>query len=221
MRSRTGSGCACVYIAAGVLEYDVSPWLDDKGRPCNPIEATSCYVDRENNRYGMVRDMIPIQDEVNASRSRSLHLMNSRQVQEVALGSGSGTDTRRFGTEAAKADGVHSRVDGRSFPPAEQTQANLLRMQEAKSEIERMGPTPAVLGRQEGASQSGRARLVSQQAGLTELARPMGRLTSWSLRVYEQCWWRARQFWTAPKWIRVTDDPAHDAIPSGQRAGLR
>jgi hypothetical protein len=48
---------------------------------------------------------------------------------------------------------------------------------------------------------------VSQQAGLTELARPMGRLTSWSLRVYEQCWWRARQFWTAPKWIRVTDDP--------------
>jgi hypothetical protein len=201
-----GQWMRLVYIAAGVLEYDVSPWLDDKGRPCNPIEATSCYVDRENNRYGMVRDMIPIQDEVNASRSRSLHLMNSRQVQEVTLGSGSGTDSTTVREEAAKADGVIP-SGWQIVSTAEQTQANLLRMQEAKTEIERMGPTPAVLGRQEGASQSGRARLVSQQAGLTELARPMGRLTSWSLRVYEQCWWRARQFWTAPKWIRVTDDP--------------
>lgn len=201
-----GQWMRLVYIAAGVLEYDVSPWLDDKGRPCNPIEAASCYVNRDNERYGMVRDMIPIQDEVNASRSRSLHLMNSRQVQEVQLGSGSGTDSATVREEAAKADGVIP-SGWQIVSTSEQTQANLLRMQEAKAEIERMGPTPAVLGRQEGASQSGRARLVSQQAGLTELARPMGRLTSWSLRVYEQCWWRARQFWTAPKWIRITDDP--------------
>ncbi|MEO7172557.1 hypothetical protein, partial [Flavobacterium sp.] len=201
-----GQWMRLVYIAAGVLEYDVSPWMDDKGRPCNPIEAVSCYVDRDNSRYGMVRDMIPIQDEVNASRSRSLHLMNSRQVQEVTLGSGAGTDPVTVRQEAAKADGVIP-SGWQMVSTAEQTQANLLRMQEAKGEIERMGPTPAVLGRQEGASQSGRARLVSQQAGLTELARPMGRLTSWSLRVYEQCWNRARQYWTGPKWIRVTDDP--------------
>jgi hypothetical protein len=201
-----GQWMRLLYIAAGVLEYDVSPYVDDKGRPCCPIEAVSCYVDRELQRYGMVRDMIPIQDEVNASRSRSLHLMNSRQVQEVALGSGAGTDNETVREEAAKADGVLP-SGWQIVSTAEQTQANLLRMQEAKSEIERMGPTPAVLGRQEGANQSGRARLVSQQAGLTELARPMGRLTSWTLRVYEQCWWRARQFWTAPKWIRVADDP--------------
>lgn len=200
-----GQWMRIVYIAAGVLEYGPSAYLDSRKQPCNPIEAVSCYVDRENSRYGMVRDMIPIQDEINASRSRSLHLMNSRQVQERELGSGAGTSSDLVRQEAAKADGVIP-SGWQTISSAEQTQANLLRMQEAKTEIERMGPTPAVIGRQEGANQSGRARLVSQQAGLTELARPMGRLSSWQLRVYQQCWDRARQFWTAPKWIRVTDD---------------
>jgi hypothetical protein len=86
------------------------------------------------------------------------------------------------------------------------TQANMLRNQEAKGEIERMGPTPAVLGRQESAGQSGRARLVSQQAGLTELARPLARLSNWELRVYRQIWMRAKQFKTDPWFIRVTND---------------
>jgi hypothetical protein len=201
-----GKWVRIVYIAAGVLEYGPSPYLDERGEPCCPIEAVSCYVDRENSRYGMVRDMIPIQDEINASRSRSLHLMNSRQVQEVSLGSGAGTDSTIVRQEAAKADGVIP-TGWQIVSTAEQTQANLLRMQEAKMEIERMGPTPAVLGRQEGANQSGRARLVSQQAGLTELARPLDRLNAWALRVYRQSWNRARQFWTAPKWIRIADDP--------------
>lgn len=193
-----------VYIAAGVLEYGPSPYLDGNQRPCCPIEAVSCYVDNDNNRYGMVRDMVPIQDEVNASRSRSLHLSNSRQVQQTDP-QAPPIDSDEARREAARADGV--------LPPgwaiistAEQSQANLLRMQEAKSEIERMGPTPAVLGRQEGAGQSGRARLVSQQAGLTELARPLGRLHGWVLRCYQQMWARAQQFWTDEMWIRVTDE---------------
>jgi hypothetical protein len=193
-----------VYIASGVLEYGPSPYLDSKKRPCCPIDAVSCYVDRENSRYGMVRDMIPIQDEINASRSRALHLQNTRLVQQVDINA-QPVDSETVRREAAKADGV--------MPPGwqvvnntEQTNSALLRNQESKSEIERMGPTPAVIGRQEGANQSGRARLVSQQAGLTELARPLGRFHSWVLRVYEQMWNRAQQYWTDPMWIRVTDE---------------
>ena len=193
-----------LYIASGVIEHGPSPYLDDKGRPTNPIEAVSCYVDRENSRYGIVRDMIPIQDEINASRSRSLHLMNSRQVQNTDPAAAP-VDPETVRKEAARADGVMP-MGWNVISTAEQTNANLLRMQEAKGEIERMGPTPAVLGRQEGASQSGRARLVSQQAGLTELSRPLGRLNAWVLRVYEQMWQRARQFKTDPWWIRITDD---------------
>lgn len=194
-----------VYIAAGHLEYGPSPYLDEKGQPCNPIEATSCYVDLDNGRYGIVDDMMPIQDEINASRSRSLHLMNSRQITVDPTSIAATVDSETLRQEAAKADGV--------LPPGatinatnDMTQANMLRNQEAKGEIERMGPTPAVLGRQEGAGQSGRARLVSQQAGLTELARPIGRLNNWELRVYRQIWQRARQFKTDPWFIRITDD---------------
>lgn len=194
-----------VYIASGVLEYGPSPYLDDKQRPANPIIATSCYVDAKNWRYGPIQDMIPIQDEVNASRSRSLHLMNSRQVQQTdPMSPPVDKDTARM--EAAKADGVIP-AGWAIVSTAEQSNANLLRMQEAKNEIERMGPTPAVLGRQEGASQSGRARLVSQQAGLTELARPLARLTSWELACYRAMWDRARQFKNEPWFIRTTDDP--------------
>jgi len=194
-----------VYIASGVLEYGPSPYLDEKRMPANPIIATSCYVDAKNWRYGPIQDMIPIQDEVNASRSRSLHLMNSRQVQQTDPTSAP-VDATTARTEAAKADGVIP-AGWAIVSTAEQGQANMLRMQEAKNEIERMGPTPAVLGRQEGASQSGRARLVSQQAGLTELARPLARLTSWELRCYRAMWDRARQFKTEPWFIRTTDDP--------------
>jgi len=194
-----------VYIASGVLEYGPSPYLDDKQRPDNPIKAVSCYVDAKNWRYGPIQDMIPIQDEVNASRSRSLHLMNSRQVQQTDP-SAPPVDQDIARMEAAKADGVIP-AGWAIVSTAEQSSANLMRMQEAKNEIERMGPTPAVLGRQDGASQSGRARLVSQQAGLTELARPLARLTSWELDCYRAMWDRARQFKNEPWFVRTTDDP--------------
>jgi hypothetical protein len=194
-----------VYIAAGHLEYGPSPYLDEKGRPACPIEATSCYVDLDNGRYGIVDDMMPIQDEINASRSRSLHLMNSRQVQYDTKSGGSPVDSEIARQEAAKADGVLP-MGWNLIPTSDMTQANMVRNQEAKGEIERMGPTPAVLGRNESGSQSGRARLVSQQAGLTELARPIGRLNNWEMRVYRQMWARARQFWTDEMFIRISDD---------------
>ena len=194
-----------VYIGCGVLEYDTSPYLDEKGRPCNPIEATSCYVDEDNGRYGIVDDMIPIQDEINASRSRSLHLMNSRQVTFDPNSGGNPVDSDIAKQEASKADGALP-FGWSIIQTSDMTQANMLRNQEAKGEIERMGPTPAVLGRNEGASQSGRARLVSQQAGLTELSRPIGRLSDWELRVYRQIWARAKQFKTDEWFIRTTDD---------------
>jgi hypothetical protein len=78
-------------------------------------------------------------------------------------------------------------------------------MTEAKAEIERMGPNPAVLGRNS-EDASGRALLARQQSGLVEMANLYGALEDWELRVYRQCWARAKQFWQAPQFIRVTDD---------------
>jgi hypothetical protein len=194
-----------VYIASGVLEYGPSPYLDDKRRPANPIIATSCYVDAKNWRYGPIQDMIPIQDELNAGRSRALHLDNSRQLQFDPSSGAPPVAEETARIEAARPDGIIP-AGWSVVSNAERTQSSLLRMQDAKGEIERMGPTPAVLGRQEGVGQSGRARLVSQQAGLTELARPLARLNSWELRCYRAMWDRARQFKDQPWFVRTTDD---------------
>jgi hypothetical protein len=62
-----------------------------------------------------------------------------------------------------------------------------------------------VLGRSD-QDASGRALLARQQSGLIELANLYGGLEDWELRIYRQCWARAKQFWTAPQFIRVTDD---------------
>jgi hypothetical protein len=198
----------CVFCASGLLEAAESPYQDEKGKACCPIVAVSAYVDEENNRYGVVRDMRDPQDEINKRRSKLLHLVNSRQVQAQSYAEGAGIamaanadDVRK---EAAKPDGVLP--PGWTVVPTNDMasgQANLLA--EAKAEIERMGPNPAVLGRQ-GEDSSGRALLTRQQAGMVELAVTFGLLEDWETRVLKQMWARARQFWTAPKWIRVTDD---------------
>ena len=194
----------CVFFAGGILEYGPSPFLDDKRRPVCPIEAQTCYVDPDNVRYGLVRDMKSLQQEVNARRSRGLHIFNSRQIQERELGAAT-TSADEARKEAARADGVLP-SGWQVVPTGDMGQAQLAMGAEAKGELDRMAPTPAVLGKQGEASQSGRARLVLQQAGMTELARPIGRLEDWEERVYVQMWWRAKQFWNAQKYIRVTDD---------------
>lgn len=192
-----------VFHSGGLLEYGPSAYKDDKGRPCCPIEGQSCFVDRENNRYGIVRDMRGPQDEINKRRSKLLHLLSVSQVQAVDP-SALATDVNIAKQEAADPNGALP-YGWQKVPTTDMAagQANLLT--EAKAEIERMGPNPAILGRQ-GESSSGRAQLVRQQAGLTEQAVIYGGVEAWELRIYRQCWNRARQFWTAPQFIRITDD---------------
>lgn len=193
----------CVFYAGGKLEDAVSPYKDEDGKPVNPIEAWSCYVDRKNRRYGVVRDMSGPQDEINMRAIKAVHEINTRQVQQEDPNAPP-VDTDIVRQEAARPDGVIP--PGWKIVPRQDVVANNLTMlQEAKGEIERFGPNPAILGRQ-GADASGRAQQIRQQAGMTELARPLGRFNDWELRIYKQCWARARQFWNDPKWIRVTGD---------------
>lgn len=192
-----------VFYAGGKLEGSISPYKDDAGVPTNPIEGWSAYVDRQNNRYGPARTMRDLQDEINKRRSKALHEINTRQVQNVDPNAPP-VDINTVRQEAAKPDGVIPQ--GWNVVPRSDVVANNLEMlAEAKAEMERMGPSPAILGRQ-GADASGRAVQMRQQAGLTELARVLGRHHNWQYRMYGQMWGRARQFWTGPKWVRVTGD---------------
>lgn len=199
----SGQWWRCVFITNTTLEEGLSAYVDDKKQPVCPIEAVSCYVDRENRRYGEVKDMVGPQDGLNMSHSKRLHAANVRQVQPIDANSfpQNADEVRK---EAARPDGVIPagwKIADNNFSVATAVEG----IQEYKGELERMGPNPAILGRQ-GADASGRAVLARQQAGMTEMARPLGRYSDWELRMYHQFWWRARQFYTAPKWIRVTDD---------------
>jgi hypothetical protein len=198
-----GSWSRSVFTGTDILEHGTSPYLDHKGRPDCPIEGQSAYVRRDNGRYGGVWDMIGPQDEVNKRRSKSLHLLSVSRL-EVKDPSAVNVDADVARKEAARPDGVLPYGWGLS-PNTAELQGNLEMMAEAKSELERMGPNPAVLGRTEQDS-SGRALMARQQSGLTELAPLYGAQEDWELRIYRQCWGRAKQFWQAQQFIRVTDD---------------
>ncbi len=192
----------CFYGGA-ILEQGLSEYLDEDGKPTNPIVAQSCFVDRDNARYGVVKGMIPRQDEVNMSGSRALHLLNSRRVR-ITDPNGPETDMDLIREEAAKPDGVLP-FGVEAADNGDLTQFQFMRMQQAKADIDRMGPSPATLGR-EGASASGRSHLVRQQAGLTELTVVLSGVEDMELRVYRQMWMRIRQFKTEQWTVRVTDD---------------
>lgn len=198
-----GAWLNCVFCSGGVLDSGPSQYVDDRGRPICAIEAQSAFVDRKNRRYGWVRDMRGPQDEINLRRIKASHEVATRQIQQIDPNTPPiDTDTAR--QEAARPDGVLP--PGWQIVPRQDVVANNLNLlQEAKGEIERMAPTPAIIGRQN-ASASGRADQVKQQAGMTELARVLGRFNDWEMRCYRQMWARARQFWNEPKWIRVADD---------------
>ena len=201
---KAGEWHKCVFVYGGVLEQGPSPYLDSKNkRPRNPIIAHSAYVDIDNCRYGVVKDMVSPQDAINKARSKAVHILNvsklrvSRQVQDI-------DGVRR---EWAKPDGIIEADEGQieELGDRQLAPAHLELLRDAKEEMRRQSPTPGIVGRQ-GSAQSGRAILAEQQAGLTEQAPLLAGFDDWKLRCYRAMWESIKQFWTAPKWVRVTDD---------------
>jgi hypothetical protein len=205
-----GVWTTCTYTKSGFLiDPAPSPYLDADGEPENPIKAISAYVDRDNNRYGEVRAMISPQDEVNKRRSKGLHLITSNRLRlsrSASVGSG-GMEASDFKREMSKPDGIIFADQGEVevLSNGAEAAANLQLLQEAKAEIDLLGPNAALAGKNENDS-SGRAILAQQQGGMIEVALLMDRLRQLSLAVYRSVWARIRQYWDGPRWIRVTDD---------------
>lgn len=204
-----------IFCGGGIIYEAESGYLDEDGRPTCPIILFSGYVDRENQRYGVARDMISAQDEINKRRSKLLHQLNSRQTIGVKGAVDSVAEMKR---QLAMPDG-HVDMNIEAFEDAiragvrpfevvqnqDQTAGQFSLLQEAKSEIDMLGPNASLLGQLEG-NQSGRAIQAQQSAGFAELAPIYDSLRDWTLRVYRAMWNRIRQFWTEERWIRITDD---------------
>lgn len=194
------------FTRGGWLESaQTSTYVDERGKPCCPLEYVSAYVNRENWRYGVVRDLIDPQDEINKRHQKAVHLLSVRQV---IAEQGAVTDVDAARQELAKPDGYIEVAPGMRFEIQQTSdlssgQAGLL--QEAKSLFQVMGPNAALLGKQ-GSEASGRAIALSQQGGAMEIGAILDVHRAWRRRVYRAIWNRIRQYWTAEKWVRVTDD---------------
>jgi len=198
-----------VFTRAGYLsDPEPSPYFDVDSQPECPLKAVSAYIDRDNNRFGEVRMMISPQDEINKRRSKGLHLINSRQLRVSRLAEVEhGQDASAIKREMAKPDGMIRAESGEVevLGTSDMAAANFQMLQEAKAEIDLLGPNAALAGKNENAS-SGRAILAQQQGGMVEVAVLMDRLRHLSLMVYRSIWARIKQYWDAPRWVRVSGD---------------
>lgn len=200
----------CYFTGTAELECGVSPYLDADGVPDVPYLAWSPYVDEKGDRYGVIRNMKPMQDEVNHRRSKFLHLLSAKQIFTRKGDLDDPDETRR---QLAKTDGVieHNGEWNVTTGVIDHSmdikgQAELLA--QSQSSLENLGPNPGLIGKGGGvADQSGRAILAQRDSGMTELSPVFERNRDWKLRCYRAMWARIKQAWTAEKYIRVTDDP--------------
>jgi hypothetical protein len=195
----------CTFTRGGKLESVAVPFVDQNGDSWCPLILASAYIDRANNRYGLVRVMIGVQDEINKRRSKALHRLTMRQA---IMEEGAVDDADRVKAELAKPDGLIKVNPGMRFELLEAGDkfvAELQLLQEAKNEIELMGPNAAMLGKDAGAP-SGKAIQVNQQSGQTEIALLMDRHRHLKKRTYQRIWDLIRQYKTQEWWVRVTDD---------------
>lgn len=195
------------FCKGGILAAGESPWVNDDGETLCGLIAESCYVDRENNRYGEIRDLIDPQDEVNKRRSKALHAVNTNLVitENGAIPDGDVEKARR---EANRPDGFIQVQKGMRFEVDRNTdmangQAMLL--QQAMAHVMNTGPNAALLGKGT-EDQSGRAIQAQQQGGLIELGDGLDVLRRLDHRVYKFTWWAIRKYWQAPMWVRITED---------------
>lgn len=202
---KTGNGWQwCKFVEKDKLDGGESPYVDENGESVCPLIMQSLYVGRGNDRYGVVRDMFGPQDEVNKRRSKALHLMTMRQVR---VSPGASQSRANISRELAKPDGVieAEAEDFEILPTGDLAMGQAQLLQEAKNEIDLMGANSALEG-ETGSSTSGRAVLARQQGGMIEIAPELDQLHDFTQRVFEAMWLRIKQFWTAEKWVRVTDD---------------
>jgi hypothetical protein len=209
---RDGEWYFAEFTKGGILKAGPSPYQTDKGESDCELVFASGYVDRDNNRYGIVREMISPQDEVNKRRSKALHLISTNQTtyEDGTIG-----DINEFRRQKARPDGVMKVAPGAlengkiiTETRLDLAEAQFKLLQESKNEIDLRGPNATQMGEKvQGSSPaSGKAIIASQMGGMMEIGELLDNLRDLDLRVFRAVWYRIRQFWDAEKWIRVTDD---------------
>jgi hypothetical protein len=198
-----------IFCANKIFDYGVSPLLDEKGNTFCKYIAWSAYVDQDGDRYGFVRDLSPMQRELNMRRSKALYTMLGRRILTPKGGFDDIEVARR---EASRVDGVVEYNPGVSEPKFDdqarlaETNAQFQFYESTRQEIESFGPNVAVTTGEGLERASGRAIHLLQQAGLADLGPFLQSYRGWKIRVYRAIWNAFRTHWQGNRWIRITDD---------------
>lgn len=195
------------YTGAGVLRGGASPYFEN-GRPACPIKAQSLFVTQENERYGTIRDMISLQREINMRRTLALSLMKNRRMWASHKGVFPSPAEAKKTVAQSDAILIANGQFGEEWGFIESNTeyaANIQLLQEAKEELQLQQANSALQGR-EVASQSGRAIRAQQDSGITEENPLFDAHNQFKERIYAAMWWRAKQFMTAPQWVRITEN---------------
>lgn len=195
----------CEFTKAGKLLESEGAYVDEEGETYCPWVIESDHIDRDNNRYGEVRDLIDPQDEINKRRSKALHLITTRGViaDEGAVES---VDVAR--RELARPDFWVSKTPGAALEIIQGSAMaadQMALLQNAQQYVAQAGPNAALLGKGV-EDQSGRAIEAQQQGGLIEHGNLLDSLRRLDRRVFRIVALMIKQYWTAEKWFRVTDD---------------
>lgn len=200
----------CEFTKGGYLKAGVSPWLDDDGNPEHEYAWRSAYVDRDNNRYGDIRDLIDTQDQINKLASKIQHLGSVRQTfsNNRSLGDQTTLDRRK---ELAKPDGNVDIGEGKFgedfgiIPTGDQGKVMMELLNLNLMDMEEQGANASMQGTG-GKDASGRAILANQAGGALAISPLFDTAKDMDHETYRKVWRRIRQFWKAEEWVRVTDD---------------
>ena len=198
-----------LFTGSSVLREGESPFIDQDGKSEHKYEMFTCYTDQDGDHYGFIRDLKPLNQEINMRRSKALYTMLSRRIIAPV---GSFDDVEVARREAARADGiVVYNPQGDAQPQFDdtarmaETEAQFKFLEDVKSDFESFGPNIAVTG-QGLENSSGRAIHLLQQAGLADLGPFIQSYRGWKIRVYRKMWNAIQRHWAGERWIRVTDD---------------
>lgn len=206
-----GKWCWSVYTGHHILDEGKSPFVDEDGKPDHKYEMFSAYIDQDGDRYGFVRDLKPLQREINMRRSKALAVGLGRRIVAPV---GAFDDIEVARREASRHDGVviYNPQGSENAPQFDdqargmEIQAQMEFLADVKQDFESFGPTNALSSGEGLDNSSGRAIHLLQQAGLAELGPFMLSYRGWKIRTYRKMWNAIQQHWTGERWIRVTDD---------------
>ncbi len=203
-----GEWCYGIFTGNVELMNEKSYLMDEKGDTQCKYEMFSCYIDQDGDRYGFVRNLKPLQQQINYRESKTIQLMHTRQIMAPK---GAFDDVEVARREAARPDGViiyNQGLDAPDFGDASKQAdiaAQFKYLENVKTDFESFGPNIAVTG--EGLeNSSGRAIQLLQQSGLADLGPFIQSYRDWKIRVYRKMWNAIQKHWTGERWIRVTDD---------------